>query len=155
MLIEFSTNLIAFLIESNYIFNDLEAQIFITIFAERSGHNNATFRLQIHKIIHGCCSIYPPAKLATFLLYVINLSKNQRSKAECLDELADTLCEYGINIVLPKDLKVLAKWVGNADVSIRNAAVKFFIEVYKYLGDEKILALIGTTLDAKSKDMLV
>jgi cytoskeleton-associated protein 5 len=101
------------------------------------------------------CAIWSVNKLAAILVYVSTISKNLRSKSECLDELANMIEEYGVNIVVPKDAKGLAKFTGHGDTSVRNSAVRFFTEVYRYLGTERLWALIGRDIDAKSKDLLM
>ena len=155
MLIEFSSNLVNYAISIGYLFHELEATIFCTIFCERSGHNNATFRTQIHSLINNSCKIYPPAKLAQVLIKVILASKNLRSKAECLDELANIMAEHGINIVVPKDIISMAPFVGHADTNIRNSSVKLYTEIYKYIGEVKIWNMIGKKIEAKAKDILM
>jgi cytoskeleton-associated protein 5 len=150
-ILEMSAAMIAALEEDQYQLHQVEAEIFLMIMCDKSGHNNATFRTQIRGLMHSCTKIYPPAKVFNYVLQGVN-SKNNRSKVECLEELGALVLEFGTSVYQPRDIKAISKFVSHTDGSVRIAAVGAVAEVYKLLED-RVWALIGECND-KAKEML-
>jgi len=75
------------------------------------------------------------------ILYGVG-SKNLRAVAECIDEIAEFIKNYGIEYTSEKEIKLIAKLADNPDKSIRENALKALGEVFKLLGDD-IWRVIG------------
>lgn len=57
-----------------------------------------------------------------------------RTQAECLDEMADFIKNFGIDFCTEKDIKLVSKMADYSDKGVRENAVKVMAEVYKYMG---------------------
>ena len=134
-----------------YRLNDGEASLLLPIICEKSGQDNAQFRDTIRRIIHNTARVYPATKVFALVLIACN-SKNTKSKVECLDELAELVKEYGVEICNPKDIKAIVKYAGSTDKIVRNEAVQLILEIYKLKGDQ-IWTMVGDMPD-NVKDLL-
>lgn len=63
-------------------------------------------------------------------------SKNMKTQAESLDELDDFIKTFGIDYVVEKDLKIIAKLADSNDKGVRENSVKIMAEVYKFIDDD-------------------
>jgi cytoskeleton-associated protein 5 len=136
--------------KESYQLQDIEANLFLPIICEKSGQNNVQFKNMIRGIIHFTAKIYPPDRVFMIVLVGCN-SKNTKSKVECLEELAELIKEYGIEITHAKDIKSIAKHASSTDNNVRTTAVQTMGEIYKLIG-EKVWGMIGEIPD-KVKDL--
>ena len=134
-ILEMLETLVNTLISESYQFHDVEANLFLPIVCEKSGQNNVQFKNMIRGIIHSSAKIYPPDKVFSIVLVGAN-SKNTKSKVECLEELAELIKEYGVEISHDKDLKAIAKHSNSPDNNVRTAAVKTMGEFYLFHGEK-------------------
>ena len=69
-------------------------------------------------------------------------------RAECLEELSDILCKFGMDVVAPaKNLHTIAQMLTDRDSAIRTAAGNFLVHVYEVMGAE-IWKYLGKLPDA-------
>ena len=134
-----------------YHLHDVEASLFLPMICEKSGQNNVQFKTTIRCIIHNTARIYPVDRVFAFVLIACN-SKNTKSKVECLEELAELVKEYGVEICNPKDIKAIVKYVSSTDNNVRTAAVQSMGEIYRLTGDQ-LWPMVGQVPD-KVKDLL-
>ena len=59
-----------------------------------------------------------------------------KTQAESLDELDDFIKTFGIDYVVEKDLKIIAKLADSNDKGVRENSVKIMAEVYKFIDDD-------------------
>lgn len=151
VILDLIQNTINVLHKENYTLHDIEANLFLPIFCDKSGQNNVQFKTVIRGIIHSTCKVYAPEKVFVFVLAGCN-SKNTKSKVECLEELAVLVQDYGPGIAQSKDIKFIAKHANSPDNNVRASAVQTLGEIYKHCGD-KIWISIGE-VTSKVRDLL-
>jgi cytoskeleton-associated protein 5 len=144
-ILEMTDLLLISLITRGYTLHEVEASLFLPIFCDKSGQNNAQFKQMIRGILHKTSKIFPPHRVFAFVLNGAS-SKNTKSKVECLEELSDLIVEYGIEVCSAKDVKCLAKYAGSSDNQVRNAAVHTVGEVFRCVGD-RVWQMIGEVPD--------
>lgn len=72
------------------------------------------------------------SKLQPFLMEGLK-SKNGKQRAECLDDLGSIIRDYGMAVLQPSAaacLKELAKFIGERDALVRNAAINAITEAF-------------------------
>lgn len=69
-------------------------------------------------------------------------SKNLKSVAESLDEIAFFIGKNGVDFLKEADLKLVAKLADSGDKGVRESALQVLGEVYKAI-DEDIWRLLG------------
>jgi cytoskeleton-associated protein 5 len=106
-LLEFLLTLVQALARNGYILLEGEAQLLCPILCARAGHNNAILRQLIRNLLLELVQIYPASKICGFLLGALT-TKNNKTKAECLEILGVFIANNGINVILPKDIKNIA-----------------------------------------------
>lgn len=77
------------------------------------------------------CS-FQVSKLQPFLMQGLN-TKNGKQRAECLDDLGLIIRDYGLGVLQPSAtvcLKELAKFIGERDAQVRNAAINAITEAF-------------------------
>lgn len=80
-------------------------------------------------------------KKATLRILIANITnKNQKSQAECLDEISEYIQNNGVDHITKKDFNGFITCADAKDGSVRENALKVFGESYKILG-EKIWSL--------------
>lgn len=60
-------------------------------------------------------------------------SKNGKQRSECLDDLGSIIRDYGMGVLQPSAavcLKEMAKFIGERDTSVRNAALNAVTEAF-------------------------
>ena len=69
-------------------------------------------------------------------------TKNGKQRAECLDEIGLIIRDYGLGVLQPSAtacLKELAKFIGERDAQVRNAAINAITEAFfQVRGFEKV-----------------
>ena len=83
----FLTKLFVMLSARGYCLLDFEAEIFLPFLVEKVGSNKPRFREQFAELMKQTRNCYPANKLAPFVMGGLK-SKNLRSRAECLNEVA-------------------------------------------------------------------
>lgn len=76
---------------------DFEAGVIIPLLCEKAGINNAILKDKVKKLVKMTYNIYDKQKCYSILVSYGLHSKNLRTVAECLDELAEFLKLYGID----------------------------------------------------------
>ena len=72
------------------------------------------------------------SKLQPFLIDGLK-SKNGKQRSECLDDLGNIIRDYGMGVLQPSAptcLKEMAKFIGERDTMVRNAALNAVTEAY-------------------------
>ncbi len=117
---------------------------------DKTGNNNQILKEKVKKLIKISFTIYDKHKCYNYLIAGLN-SKNLKTKAECLDEIAEFLLINGVDYTTEKEIKTIAKLADNPDKNVRENSVKVMAEVYKHL-DEDIWRIMGE-VSTKSKGL--
>ena len=80
---------------------------------------------------------YPASKFYNYIADGLK-SKNAKTRAECLGEIAYLISVHGENVCQPtpaKALPAIAAQIADRDNSVRNAALNAIVEVYNLVGE--------------------
>lgn len=150
---ELLSTLLRVLETQGYHLHDAEAHALIPALILRTGDAKAVFREQARSILQRITVLFPPSRLLHMLVDQGLASKNARTRAECLSEVGVLLSRHGLAICTPaKTLPVMARFIGDRDANVRNAALTTLAEAYKLEGDD-IWRLIGP-LPSKDEALL-
>jgi len=72
------------------------------------------------------------SKLHPFLMDGLK-SKNGKQRSECLDDIGSIIRDYGMAVLQPSaaaSLKEMAKFIGERDTAVRNAALNAITEAF-------------------------
>jgi len=125
------------------------------MFLPKSGDNKESIRNIVRSITRQFCSVYPASKLFTFLLANLN-SKNSRTRAEGMDEMANLIQRHGMNVI-PSPQRVfplIAKQMGERDATVRNSAINVVLQAYLIVGDLDLLYKYLGPMSTKDKALL-
>lgn len=135
--------LMELLVAQSYHLQESETQALVASLIVRMGDPKAVFRDQARSILRQTTVLFPPSRVFLMLLDQGVPSKNARTRAESLGELAHLLSRHGLDVCTPsKALPAVAKCIGDRDASVRGGALHALSEAYKYLGDG-IWRLVG------------
>ena len=140
------------LINENYTLQENEAFILIPLLCEKAGVNNAILKVKVKALLKQSSQLYDSKKTIALILKFGTTSKNLKSVAESLEEIADFVGKNGVECLTEKDCKHFAKLADNGDKGVREGALQVLGEVYKVL-DEDIWRLVGT-VTVKVKGLL-
>ena len=109
-------------------------------------------RVKLRVIIKSIGRVYPVSKVLTFLLQGLQ-SKNSKTRAECLEEMASLVQRNGQSVfVSAKAIPLIANQVGDRDAPCRNAALNALCQIYLVLGEDTNKYL--SKISEKEKDMI-
>jgi len=114
---------------------DFEAQILLPLLVEKTGINNQILKEKLRKLIKQTYGFYDKHKVYMFLINGLN-SKNLKTKAECLDEIADFILANGVDYTTEKEIKIISKLADSPDKNVRENSVKVMAEVYTFLQED-------------------
>jgi cytoskeleton-associated protein 5 len=86
------------------------------------GNQKQRFRDGYRLAMRLVCFVYPASKSVAYLLHGLQ-SKNVRSRAECLDELAHIVSETGYRTVGRKGLQKIAALIATGEKDVRDTAI--------------------------------
>jgi hypothetical protein len=149
---KFLAKLFVMLEASNYQLLDFEAEIFLPYLVVAIGTNKARFREQFIELMKVVRRIYPANKFAPFVMEGLK-SKNQRSRTECLNELARLISDTGISVVGKKGLQEVVKHASAPQKDIRDAGVSVIMAVHVKMGSDsaKTFKVLGECTDTLKK----
>lgn len=134
-LLEFLVTLVESLHGISYVMLEGEATVLCPILCNRAGHNNAMLKALIRDVILKLEQVYPTPKICAFLLQTLG-TKNNKTKAECLEILGILIEKNGCGVILPKDIKNIASQVMSTQNDVRKAAIGTMGEIYKHIGEK-------------------
>ncbi|XP_065159394.1 protein mini spindles isoform X2 [Atheta coriaria] len=150
--LEYLSGVFQMLITEQYHLLENEATCFIPYLITKIGDPKDAVRNGVKTLIKQLWLVYPVNKLFTYYLMEGLKSKNARQRAECLEAMALTIANHGLNICIPTPqacLKEIAKQLSDRDNSVRNGALNCAVQAY-YIVGEKIFKMVGNISD---KDM--
>jgi cytoskeleton-associated protein 5 len=149
---KFLSKLFVMLEASNYQLMDFEAEIFLPFLVVAIGSNKARFREQFIELMKVVRRVYAANKFVPFVMEGLR-SKNQRSRIECLNELARLVSNTGISVIGKKGLQEIVKLAGAPQKDIREAGVGVIMAVHIKMGSDsvKTLKVIGDCSDTLKK----
>lgn len=126
--------------------SDYEANVFIPSLILKFGDKQIAKRAKL--ISSRFQSLYPLQKILSFLFRALE-SKNQRIKAEVLDEIGD-ICLKGET---PKQMPLVASFILERDANLRNSAINACVKLARVIGVDQMYKSLGK-IPEKSKFML-
>lgn len=116
------------------------------------GDPKESMRVKLRLILKKLGRVYPVSKLLQYLLKGLD-SKNSKTRAECLDEIASLIQRHGqSSFVASKVVPTIALQVSDRDASCRNAALNAICQIHEVLGDDMQKYLSKIT--EKERDMI-
>jgi cytoskeleton-associated protein 5 len=142
-------------VANTYYLTETEANVILPVLLQEIGSNNESIRGQMREVVKKVTHVYPASKMFSFAMDAALNTRNQRSKAEVLAEMAALVDRLGLDqVCVPcKALPMMASMIGERDVLVRNAACDFFAAAFSSIGD-KIWKYIDKKLEPKDKDIL-
>lgn len=116
---------------------DFEAQIFIPYILEKSGSGKDRIVASFKQIMLTLSHIYNMKNYCSLLIKSLK-TKNGKTQALCLSELARVVESDGVENVGSKNFSVIVKLIDAKDKDVRNAALDCIASAHQYLGDEVI-----------------
>jgi len=138
--LDYIFSLILSLEAAQYTLLDFEANILISCLIPKLGSSQQNFQVTLHKVFTKLTAVYPPQKLAVFLLHGMN-SKNSQTRLECIDVLAKVIQISGPAVLTEKDTRIFGKLLGHVDHNIRSRSMQVIVELGKHMG-ENVLNII-------------
>lgn len=99
-------HLLTVLEQMGYHVSEYEASAFLPVFLTKTGDNKEAVRVIVKSILKQFCFLYPASKMFVHLLGGLN-SKNARTRAECLEEMALLIQRHGVAIFSPQKVPFL------------------------------------------------
>jgi cytoskeleton-associated protein 5 len=100
-----------------------EAFILIPLLCEKAGVNNAILKTKVKALLKQSLNFYDQKKTIALILKFGTNSKNLKSVAESLEEIASFVQKNGVECLTEKDLKHFAKLADNGDKGVREGAL--------------------------------
>jgi len=146
--LEFLEALFDMLSAEGYRLSEYEGSAFVPYLILKIGDPKDNVRKSVHNLFKKFTDIYPATKLFTYLLEGL-VSKNSKTRMECLTELGFLISKFGMEVCQPtppKALKEMATQIGDRDNGVRSAALNAIVEAYNIVG-EQVYKLIGRLSD--------
>lgn len=151
---ELIQHLLTVLERDNYHISEYEASVFLPVFLTKTGDNKEIIRTTVRNILKQFCSIYPASKMFGHLLGGLN-SKNARTRAECMEEMALLIQRHGMSIFSPQKIfPQIAKQIADRDASVRSAAINVVLQAYFIVGDAEVIYKHLGQLTPKDKSLI-
>ena len=119
---DFLGNLFSQLMDMNYRLCDHEAHVLVLMLCEKSGSNNTLVKNKIKTLIKDCFRMYDHAKCVSFIVDFISTSKNPKSVAASLEEIAIFIDKEGLQNISEKQIRTISKLVEHSDSGVRKGA---------------------------------
>ena len=147
--------LMDFCVSVQYLLSEYEASVILPVLFSEIGSHNEGIRAQIRDVVKRTSQVYPASKIFAFAMEAVVATRNQRSKAEVLAEMAGLIDRLGLDqVCMPsKALPVIAGLISERDSLVRNAACDCIAAAYSSIG-EKIWKYVDKRLEPKDKDIL-
>jgi len=145
--LDYIFSLILSLEAAQYTLLDFEANTLIACLIPKLGSSQQSFQITLHKVFTKLAAVYPPQKLAVFLLHGMN-SKNSQTRLECIDVLAKVIQISGPAVLTQKDIRIFGKLLGHVDQNIKNRSMQVIVELGKHMG-ENVLTIIQNDAPAQ------
>ena len=131
-------------VERGWHLSELDASSMLLCLLVRSGDAKPAFRERVRGIVRRLPLLYPPSRMLPLLMEHGATSKNARTRAESLEEVAHLLAKHGMQVCTHgKTLPALARAIGDRDAAVRSGALAALGEAYLALG-EQVWRLVGT-----------
>jgi uncharacterized protein YgiM (DUF1202 family) len=95
----------------------------IPLICEKAGVNNAILKTKVKALLKQCFQLYNPKKTLVLIIKYGTNSKNLKSVAESLEEIADFVSKNGVENLTENDCKHFAKLADNGDKGVREGAL--------------------------------
>jgi len=153
--LELLKSLMDLCVANTYYLSESEATVILPVLLDQIGSNNEGIRTQIRDVVKKTTQVYPASKIFSFAIDAAHGTRNQRSRAEVLTEMAGLVDRLGLDqVCVPsKALPMIAAFIGERDSLVRNAACDCIAAAYSSIG-EKIWKYVDKKLEPKDKDIL-
>ncbi|PIC44433.1 hypothetical protein B9Z55_004801 [Caenorhabditis nigoni] len=113
-----------------------ELTAFVPYLLLKTGEAKENMRTAVRDIINVLSDIVGPLKMTPMLLDALK-SKNARQRSECLLVIESYISSSGISPLKSLTVeKIVAPFVGDKDVNVRNAAINVLVACFKFEGDQ-------------------
>lgn len=113
-----------------------ELASFVPYLLLKTGEPKENMRTAVRDIINVLSDIVGPLKMTPMLLDALK-SKNARQRSECLLVIESYISSAGISPLKALTVeKIVAPFVGDKDVNVRNAAINVLVACFKFEGDQ-------------------
>ncbi|OZJ04855.1 hypothetical protein BZG36_02598 [Bifiguratus adelaidae] len=123
--------------EANHEMTEYEANIILPILNSKVGDPKEIMRKRVRVSMQKSEAVCPLARFVSILMESVATSKNARTRAECLEELAVILETDQFNTIDPSTvLGSLGGHIGDKDSSVRQASLGAISQAYKIIGHD-------------------
>ncbi|KAF1765029.1 hypothetical protein GCK72_004980 [Caenorhabditis remanei] len=113
-----------------------ELTSFVPYLLLKTGEPKENMRTAVRDIINVLSDIVGPLKMTPMLLDALK-SKNARQRSECLLVIESYIASTGISPLKALTVeKIVAPFVGDKDVNVRNAAINVLVACFRFEGDQ-------------------
>jgi cytoskeleton-associated protein 5 len=130
---------------------DFEAKVFIPYILEQSGNGKDRITQSFKQIMETLSHLYNVKKYCGMLINSFK-SKNAKTQALCLVELARVMEHDGVEVVGSKNFSAVVKLIDSKDKDVRNGALDCMVAASMHLGDGLYNNFVGE-ISTKSKDL--
>lgn len=152
-ILDFYGHMIKFLISQACPLQDFEAHVLLGTLTDKVGINNKILMDKIRSLIKMTYDVYDVALVYRLIVDIGCKVKNQKSIAECLDEVACFIQANGIDTVTKKDFALFLQHAESSDKGLRENSLKVFAEAYLLL-QEDVWRLLPKDVPTKVKGLL-
>ena len=147
-------HLLTVLETENYALKDYEAALFLPFFIGKMiGDSKDAIRTRVRTLLRRFYPVFPSSKVFLYLLEGLK-SKNARTRAECLDEMASLVERQGISVCnAPKVFPVIARQISDRESAVRSNAINVLVQAHYHVGAEGVSKYVGV-LPAKDRALL-
>ncbi|KAJ1492761.1 hypothetical protein T484DRAFT_1770360, partial [Baffinella frigidus] len=96
-ILEFLKGLLDLLVANDYRLSEAEATVLLPCLMEEVGSNSDGVRKHTRELLKKATQVYPASKIFGFAMDTLNTTRNQRSRAENLAEMAALIDRLGLD----------------------------------------------------------
>lgn len=146
-LIEVLVKLFEMLKASQYVLDDVEAGILLPYLLQESGQSKVRFRVRFRDIMKLVTEVYSIEKYVVYLAECFTVSKNMKSRCQCIEMIEYIVETFGIQPVGKRYIKEVGKYVVAHEKELRESALGAIVMMYRRSdGDlDKFYRFVGVT----------
>jgi len=151
--LDFFGSILQYLIDTGRDLLDFQMIVLLGTLCDKAGTNNKILVEKVKNLMKMCLEVYEKKLCVRMIIDTGVKSKNLKSVAECLDEIAAFVAKNGIDTITKKDYAVFLGCVDNSDKNVRENGLRVFAEIYKSLAED-VWRMLPKDVNIKVKGML-